>query len=111
MDRVDFYSIICGFLAMFAAALLAMAWGYEGMSFARPWPHLTSLAVLAEMLLMRWMGPVPGMLLMMLLEPLKTRWPKARVEQWQDNLLYLCIPLTAVALTFPMLRLMRAMAP
>ncbi len=111
MDRVDIYSVVCGCLAMVAAALLAMAWGYGGMSFAPPWPGRACVAVLAEVVLMRWMGPAPGMLLMMLLEPLKVRWPKKQVEQWQDTVFYLCVPLTAVALTFPILRLMRAMAP
>jgi len=108
MDRVDLISVVCGFLAMSVAAVAAMALGYEGMSFARPWPGLAGVAVLAEVLLMRWMGPAPGMLLMALFQPLGKRWP--RVETLGSGLFYLCIPATAVGLAFVLLSLMRRAA-
>jgi hypothetical protein len=105
MDRFDLFSMLCGFLAMSVAAVAAMALGYEGMSFARPWPGLASCAVLVEVLLMRWLGPGPGMLLMAPLMPLGKRWPK--VELLGVSLFFLCIPATAIGLAFVLLGLMR----
>jgi hypothetical protein len=96
MSGINLFSVVCGFLAMTVAAGVGLAQGYEGMSLARPWPHLLALAVLVEMLVMRWIGPAPGLLVMVLLSPLAKRWP--RVELLQAGLFVLFIPATAVGL-------------
>lgn len=105
MDRIDLYSVVSGFLAMSGAALAAMALGYEGMSFEQPWPQLASGAVLAEVLLMRWMGPLPGGLVAALIMPLSRRWDWARLLE--ASVFRLSIPATAAGLAYGLLSLMR----
>ncbi len=105
MDRVDLFSVVCGFLAMSGVALAMMALGYEGMSFEQPWPQLASGAILIEVLLMRWMGPLPGMVVVALFPPFDKRW--AQAETLVIRLFFLCIPVTAVGLAFFLLNLMR----
>jgi hypothetical protein len=105
MDRIDLFSVICGLLAMCVTAQAAMALGYEGMSFERPWPQLAVGAVLVEVLLMRWMGPLPGALVAGLFLPLSRRSDWAKLLE--ASLFLLGIPATAIGLAFILLKLMR----
>ena len=98
MDEMDLYSIVCGLLAMLLTACVAMVLGYQGMSFSAPWPGLLMLGVGVEVVLMRMVGPLPGLLVMALLSPLEKRLPQL------GKLMYVFIPVTALGLAFLLLQ-------
>jgi hypothetical protein len=103
MNKVDGVSVISGMLAMAVTGTGAMAVGYGGMSFDSPWPSLVVIGICVEAGLMRWVGPVPAVLLTGPLFALARRNP--RLEPWAERVLYVLISLTSVSLALLLLRL------
>ena len=109
MDALQRFNMWCGLVAMSGVGLAALALGHGGMSFSGPWLSRLFLCLLAEVVLMAWLGPVPPLLVLWPLSLLPKRWQ--RVREWQAKLFRPLVFVTSVGLALLLLRFLRPASP
>jgi hypothetical protein len=109
MDALQRFSMLCGLVAMCAVGLAALVLGYSGLSFSSPWLGRLFLCLVAEVVLMAWLGPLPAALVIWPLSYFPKRWQ--RLNALRDRLFRPLVLGTAVGLAVLLLRFTRPDSP
>jgi len=105
MDGLQRFSMVCGLVAMSGVGLAGLALGYGGLSFSSPWLARLFLCLVAEVVLMAWLGPLPAALVIWPMSHFPERWQ--RLHALRDRLFRPLVFVTAVGLAVLLLRFIR----